>query len=65
MRLASASWRGRLIARSGIVIPVLFFIVFEKVRMDASDIYNFHIWWDVSKFERKDFDRTDERGTWG
>jgi len=30
--------------------PVLSFAFFEKVRMDVSDVYNFHVWWDVSEF---------------
>ena len=46
-----ASWRGGPIARNGVTIPVLLFVIFEEVRVDVPDIYDFYVWWDVSELE--------------
>ena len=49
--LVLASWRGRSIARDGIILVVMLFVIFEKVWMNVSDVYDLHIWRDVSELK--------------
>jgi hypothetical protein len=45
-RLVLVSWRGRSTVRDGVV-----FVIFEEVWMKFSDVYDLHVWWDVSEFK--------------
>jgi hypothetical protein len=49
--LVLVSWRGRSIVRDGVVLVILFFVIFEEVWMKFSDVYDLHVWWDVSEFK--------------
>ena len=63
MRVVLTAWGDRSIAGSGIVVPILIFVVFEKVWVYFPDVYEFYVRPDAPKLERGDFDRSDERRT--
>jgi hypothetical protein len=63
VRVVLATRREGSIAGSRILIPILIFVVFEKVWMDFPYVYDFHIRRGVPKLERGNFDRSDERRT--
>jgi hypothetical protein len=49
--LSLMGWRGGSIARNGIVVPIMLFVVFEKVWMDVPDVYDLHVRRDVPELE--------------
>jgi len=49
--LVLASWRSRLITQDRIILVVMLFVIFGKVWMKVSDVYDPHIWWDVSELK--------------
>jgi hypothetical protein len=49
--LVLVRWRGRSIVRDGIVLVILFFVIFEEIWMSFSDFYDPHVWLDVSEFK--------------
>lgn len=56
-------WRDGSIACGWIVVLVLIFVIFEEVWVNVPNVDDFHVGRYVPKFERKNFDWSDERRT--